>query len=44
VIALDGRPTTPGYRAASLGLTYSSRPGLFDGGREIARIESMLYR
>jgi thioredoxin-related protein len=39
-----GNATTPKAWAADLGLTY--RPGivLFDRGREIARIESMLYR
>jgi thioredoxin-related protein len=44
LIDVDGRRTTPRAYAAELGLTY--RPGivLFDQGREIARIESELYR
>ena len=46
VIAPDGSPTTPSALAASLGLSYTAPVScsFFDGGREIARIESMLYR
>lgn len=44
IIAPDGSATTPSALAASLGLTYSPSLVLFDGGREIARIASMLYR
>lgn len=41
---VEGNPTTPKAYAEKLGLDY--RPGivLFDKGREIVRIESMLYR
>ncbi len=41
---VDGNPTTPRAYAETLGLTY--RPGLilFAHGKEIIRIESMLYR
>jgi thioredoxin-related protein len=44
ITAVDGTRTTPREYAADLDLTY--RPGfvLFDEGREIARIESELYR
>jgi len=44
LIDTAGRSTTPRSYAERLGLTY--RPGivLFDQGREIARIESQLYR
>jgi len=44
IVAADGQPTTPRAYAKKLGLTY--RPGivLFDRGREIARVESLLYR
>jgi thioredoxin-related protein len=39
-----GNATTPKAWAAELGLTYRPAIVLFDQGREIARIESMLYR
>lgn len=44
MVDVEGNRTTPKAYAAKLGLTY--RPGLvlFDKGREIMRIESMLYR
>jgi thioredoxin-related protein len=44
LVDMAGKRTTPRAYAATLGLTY--RPGmvLFDGGREIARIQSRLYR
>ncbi len=44
IVDPDGNATTPRDYARSLGLTY--RPGLvlFDRGKEIARIESLLYR
>lgn len=44
IVDVDGNHTTPKAWAESLGLTY--RPGwvLFDQGREIARIDAMLYR
>lgn len=43
IVDVEGNETTPKAYAAKLGLTY--RPGivLFDKGREIVRIESMLY-
>jgi thioredoxin-related protein len=44
IVAPDGSATTAGALAASLGLTYSPSLVLFDSGREIARIASMLYR
>lgn len=44
IIDTDGRSTTPGDWARRLGMDY--RPGivLFDGGRERARMDGMLYR
>jgi len=44
IVDVEGNRTTPKAWAAKLGLTY--RPGivLFDKGREIARIDAMLYR
>jgi thioredoxin-related protein len=44
MVDIDGQTTTPRAYAQKLGLTY--RPGivLFDNGKEIMRIESMLYR
>jgi thioredoxin-related protein len=44
IVAPDGSATSPSAYAASLGLAYSPSLVLFDGGREIARIGSMLYR
>ncbi len=44
IIAPDGSATTPKALAASLGLSYRPSLVLFDGGREVARITSMLYR
>lgn len=43
IIDVQGKATTPKAYAAELGIDY--RPGLvlFDKGKEIARIESMLY-
>jgi len=44
IVDVNGNHTTPKAWAERLGLTY--RPGwvLFDQGREIARIDAMLYR
>ena len=44
IVDPDGNTTTPRDYVRALGLTY--RPGLvlFDRGKEIARIESLLYR
>lgn len=39
-----GNPTTPKAFAESLGIQYRPSIVLFDRGREITRIESMLYR
>jgi thioredoxin-related protein len=44
IVAPDGTHTTPKDLAARLGLTYRPSLVLFDGGREIARVASMLYR
>jgi thioredoxin-related protein len=44
ITAPDGTRTTPKQLAADLGVTYRPTFVLFDGGKEIARIESMLYR
>lgn len=44
ITAPDGTPTTARQLAADLGVTYRPTLVLFDQGKEIARIESMLYR
>ncbi len=44
ITAPDGTSTTPRKLAADLGVTYRPALVLFDGGEEIARIDSMLYR
>jgi thioredoxin-related protein len=44
ITAPDGTSTTPRKLAADLGVTYRPALVLFDGGKEIARIDSMLYR
>ena len=44
ITAPDGSATTPRKLAADLGITYRPSLVLYDGGREIARIASMLYR
>ncbi len=44
IVAPDGSATTPKGFAASLGLIYRPSLVLFDGGQEVARIASMLYR
>ncbi len=43
ITGFDGKPTTPAKLAADLAMTY--RPGLvlFDEGKEVSRVESMLY-
>lgn len=43
ISGFDGKPTTPLKLAAELSITY--RPGivLFDQGKEVSRVESMLY-
>jgi thioredoxin-related protein len=43
ITGFDGKPTTPVKLAAELAITY--RPGivLFDKGKEVSRVESMLY-
>lgn len=41
---IAGNKTTPKDYAAELGVTYRPTLVLFDKGREIARIENMLYR
>lgn len=44
IIDPAGKATTPKAFAESLGIQYRPSIVLFDGGREITRIESMLYR
>lgn len=44
IVAPGGDQTTPRALAATLGVEYLPTIVLFDQGREIARIESMLYR
>jgi thioredoxin-related protein len=44
VVDAEGNATTPKAWAEKLGITYRPTIVLFDRGKEIARIESMLYR
>jgi thioredoxin-related protein len=44
MIDLMGKPTTPKAFAEALGIQYRPSIVLFDRGREITRIEGMLYR
>lgn len=44
IVGPTGNQTTPKALAATLGIEYRPSLVLFDKGREIARIESMLYR
>ncbi len=44
IVDPNGNQTTPKALAASLGIEYRPTIVLFDKGREITRIESMLYR
>lgn len=43
VIDPEGNATTPAQWARKLGLTYRPAVVLFDGGREVLRIDSLLY-
>jgi len=44
IIDVNGNSTTPQAYAETLGLTYRPALILFDNGKEIMRIQSMLYR